>query len=104
MKFDEVVRKLEFNAKNLIYKNKNKIDTLKNSFIFKQPHKILDNKRFELNEYINKLEILNPLSTLKRGYTLTKKNNKVIGSSKDLKKGDELEIEFKDGNINTKVI
>ncbi|WP_394296253.1 exodeoxyribonuclease VII large subunit [Methanobrevibacter oralis] len=60
------------------------------------------NNRFFKN--IEKLEILNPLLTLKRGYTLTKIKGKIISTSKDVKKGEELEIEFKDGNVNTKVI
>lgn len=53
---------------------------------------------------MNKLEVLNPLHTVKRGYTLTKKEGKVVSSSKDLKKGDKLEVEFKDGSVNTEVI
>ena len=53
---------------------------------------------------LSKLELLNPLNTLKRGYTLAKREGKVISSSKDLKSGDELEVEFNDGNVNTKVI
>jgi exodeoxyribonuclease VII large subunit len=47
---------------------------------------------------------LNPLLTLKRGYSITKKNNKVISSAKDVESGDEIDIEFDDGTVNTKVI
>ena len=53
---------------------------------------------------LSKLEILNPLNTLKRGYTLAKRNGKVVSSVKQLKSGDNLEVEFDDGNVNTKVI
>ncbi|MCQ2972614.1 MAG: hypothetical protein MJ209_04975 [archaeon] len=66
---------------------------------------MIENKKIDVKKNIHKLEVLNPLLTLKRGYTLTKTDDgKVITSSKDVKKGDNLEIEFKDGNINTKVI
>ena len=61
-----------------------------------------EKERFTRN--IEKLEILNPLLTLKRGYTLAKKDGKVISSAKDVKAGDKLDIEFDDGTINTKVI
>ena len=35
---------------------------------------------------------------------MVKIGDKVISSSKDVKSGDELDIEFDDGTINTKVI
>lgn len=48
-----------------------------------------------------KLEELNPLSVLKRGYTVTEKDGKIISSSKGLKPDDELTVVFHDGKINT---
>ena len=53
---------------------------------------------------INKLETLNPLSTIKRGYSIVRKDNKVISSVKNIKKDDLLELEVIDGTIKTKVI
>ena len=53
---------------------------------------------------LSKLETLSPLLTLKRGYTITKKDNKVIKSKKQVKKGDNLTIDFEDGSIKTEVI
>ena len=48
-----------------------------------------------------KLEELNPLSVLKRGYTVTEKDGKIISSSKALKPDDELTVVFQDGKIKT---
>lgn len=48
-----------------------------------------------------KLEELNPLSVLKRGYTVTEKDGKIISSSKALKLDDELTVVFQDGKIKT---
>lgn len=48
-----------------------------------------------------KLEELNPLSVLKRGYTVTEKDGKIISSSKGLKPDDELTVVFNDGKIKT---
>ena len=77
---------------------------VKNSYILKNPYKILDNKSNKYLQIVSKLETLSPLLTLKRGYTITKKDNKVINSMKKLKKGDILNVSFNDGNIDTKVI
>lgn len=50
-----------------------------------------------------KLEEVNPLSVLKRGYTVTEKDGKIITSSKVLKPDDELTVVFNDGKVVTKV-
>ena len=104
MHLDSIINKLNFTSKIIINKNKNKLFKLENSIIFKNPKEITKSKRDACLRNINKLEVLNPLLTLKRGYSITKIGDKVISSSKDVKKGDELDIEFDDGTINTKVI
>ena len=85
-------------------KNKNKLDLLKNSNVLKNPENIIKNQKENYLLQLSKLEILNPLNTLKRGYTLAKIEGKVVSSAKQLKSGDDLEVEFEDGNVNTKVI
>jgi len=65
---------------------------------------ITNNKKDEFVQYVGKLEVLNPLHTLKRGYTITKKEGNVVSSSKDVEVDDKLDIEFDDGTIHTKVI
>ena len=101
---DDLVSRLNFESKNLILAKKNSLLRLKNSHVLLNPKNITEKKANRLLQSMNKLEVLNPLLTVKRGYTLTKKEGKVISSSKDLKKGDKLEVEFKDGSINTEVI
>ena len=44
------------------------------------------------------------MNTLKRGYSITKLDNKVINSISNLKKDDLLKIKLKDGNIDAKVV
>ena len=51
-----------------------------------------------------KLELINPLGVLKRGYSLTYIDNKVINNIKDIKQGDNLLIKLHTGEINTTVI
>ncbi len=104
MMLDNVVRRLQHSSESLIMRNKNKLDLLKNSNVLKNPENIIKNQKENYLLQLSKLEILNPLNTLKRGYTLAKIEGKVVSSAKQLKSGDDLEVEFEDGNVNTKVI
>ena len=104
MLLDNVCNRLEHSSKSIILMNKSKLEVVKNSNVFKNPEVIIDKKKENYLLQFSKLEVLNPLNTLKRGYTLAKSNGKVISSSKDVKSGDELEVEFDDGNVNTRVI
>ena len=104
MMLDNIVRRLQHSSESLIMKNKNELDLLKNSNVLKNPENIIKNQKENYLLQLSKLEILNPLNTLKRGYTLAKIEGKVVSSAKQLKSGDDLEVEFEDGNVNTKVI
>ena len=104
MMLDNIVRRLQHSSESLIMKNKNKLDLLKNSNVLKNPENIIKNQKENYLLQLSKLEILNPLNTLKRGYSLARTNGKVVSSAKQLKSGDNLEVEFEDGNVNTKVI
>ena len=104
MIFDSLIEKLKFNMINLTNIKEKELIRLKNSYVLKNPYKILDNKSNKYLQLISKLETLSPLLTLKRGYAITKKDNKVISSVKNISKGDKLDIELTDGIINTEVI
>ena len=101
---DNLINKLNFTASNIITENKNKLFKLENSYILKNPNEITKRKQEIFLKNINKLEVLDPLLTLKRGYSIAKSKDKVISSAKDVEVGDEVSIEFDDGTINTKVI
>lgn len=51
----------------------------------------------------SKLEALNPVSVLLRGYCVSEKDDVIITSKDDVKKDDILNVTFKDGTIKTKV-
>ncbi|MEE3333476.1 MAG: exodeoxyribonuclease VII large subunit [Ruminococcus sp.] len=46
-----------------------------------------------------KLEALNPKSVLSRGFSYTKKDNRIVNSVKELKPGDEIIITLSDGEV-----
>lgn len=50
-----------------------------------------------------KLDGLNPLNVLNRGYAIAEKDKKIITSSKQLKNGDDFTVILSDGKINAKV-
>ncbi len=102
--FDVALERLKNNIKTLIVSKQQVLGEIKASYVFKDPSKIIDTKINKYTNILGKLETLSPLKTLKRGYTITKKENKIVTSIKDLKKDDLLEIEFDDGSINTKVV
>lgn len=104
MTLDNLVTKLEFSSKNIISENRNKLIELKNKNIMKNPDEIFRKKKEPYLRNVDKLTVLNPLLTLKRGYTLTKVEGKVVSSAKDVKSGDKLDVEFDDGTVNTRVI
>ena len=103
-KLSNYIERLKNVCFNIINSNKIKYENVINSFVFINPSKIFENKINSYNNLINKLDVLNPLNTLKRGYTITKKDNKVLNSVKDTKINENLDITFKDGLIKTKVI
>lgn len=82
---------------------KYKLDIIKNNYILNNPNLLYKEKIIKLDNLIEKLELVNPLGILKRGYSLTYKDDKIISNIKDVKKGDSLKIKLHNGEINTTV-
>jgi len=55
-----------------------------------------------IENYRNKLEILDPANVLKRGYTITMKEGKIIKSAAMVRYGDELVTIFRDGSATSR--
>ena len=53
----------------------------------------------ETAELFTKVEALNPVAVLNRGFAYITHNDENVGSVKDVKTGDELDITLKDGKI-----
>lgn len=81
-----------------------KLDHIKNNYILMHPQELYSKKILNLEKTITKLELLNPLTILKRGYTLTYQNDKMIKSIKDINKNSDLKIKLIDGNVKVKVV
>ena len=97
-KFDNLYERLQLVSESYIYKNRNMHTILCNRI----DQAIKKDLTYNQNRYlvsINKLEALNPLLVIKRGYSVLKKDNKAITSIENLKKGDNINIELMDGVI-----
>ena len=94
---DKVINKILDNTKIRLY-------TVKNSYVLNNPSMLYKYSSQRLDHIISKLEVLNPLNTLNRGYAIVKKEDKVLSSIKDVKEDEVITIAFKDGNIESKII
>lgn len=97
-KFDTLYEKLCLVMKNLIQNEKTSLQNKIDKIPILTKH-LLERNQNQYVSLLNKLEILNPLLTIKRGYSITKKDDKVITSVKDLKKDDTLQIQLQDGFV-----
>ena len=75
------------------------IKRLENSIVLKQKGVQKDFKSMAL-----KLDALSPLKTMVRGFSIIEKDGKIIKSSKNLEKDDEVSIKLIDGNKQAKIM
>lgn len=124
--FDTLFEKLLTNMKIYIDLKQNKVKILRQSYIFKNPNvllidkvylyndlikkikineeKLITNKTNNYTSLLNKIEVLNPITTIKRGYSITKVKNRSIQSIKSIKKGDNIITQLADGYIESEVL
>ena len=102
-KIDNINERLKQLMDYKINQKQLELENLKNNKILSDPKNLYKLKQLELNNIISKIEILNPLSILKRGYTLTYIDDKMIKTIHDVKENSHLKIKFHDGIVITKV-
>ena len=88
----------------VITNNRTRVFRCSESYVLNNPSVLYKFKEKSLEGIISKLEVLNPMNTLKRGYAIAKVDEKVVSSVKDIKKDSELVINLRDGNVFTKVV
>ncbi len=76
-----------------------KLNSLK-ALLNKEIKNILDKINNNYNLCLEKLNLLNPLNVLQKGYSLVTLDGVVIKSSKDLKINNEINIKMHEGNVN----
>ncbi len=121
LNLEHIEARLKTYMKNILESNLSKLMMLDNSKVLNKPMELyalkeqkLDNllERFSksfLNYYnskyanfehiIDKLSMLSPLNSLKRGYSFTQKDGKLVNSINDVSAGDKIDIHVTDGKI-----
>ena len=100
---DLLVEKINKTMINNINNAKHKLDLLKNNHLIINPKTLYKDKIIQLDNLIDKLELLNPLNSLKRGYSITYKNNKVVNDINDISINDVIDVRIDSGCIKAKV-
>ena len=88
---------------NIIINKKNKLNILHNNHIIINPLTLYNDKIKYLDKLNEKLLVINPLNTLKRGYSVLYKDNSTINSIKKLKINDKIKIKLVDGLVNASI-
>ncbi len=123
--FDNLYERLLISINNNVSFNRERLNKLKGSFIFKNPKMLFADKAYNYNDLINrlkisinnvlenkknnyvnllgKLEVLNPVTTLKRGYSVTRIGMKTITDIGDVKKDDLILTSLSNGKIESVV-
>ena len=111
--------------KQVIYDYQVRLDNIKGNYVLKNPLGAYEVKKEKIKGYvdilnkliknnldvynhkcelmINKLELLNPLNVLKKGYSLVTVNDKVVKSSDDVKINDTIKIKMHKGKLSAVV-
>lgn len=101
---DFLIDRLNKEMKIILDNTKIRLFKVTSSYILTNPDILYKFKTQNLKHLINKLEVLNPMNTLTRGYAIVKSNNKVVSSIKEIKKDDIININIKNGIIDALVM
>ena len=86
-----------------IISNKRDLISEKQDEILSNIKEIIEQKRIDLILKTEKINALNPLSVMARGYTVAEKDGVIIKKAKDLALGDVLCVKFSDGTVDANV-
>jgi exodeoxyribonuclease VII large subunit len=120
-KLDSYIDRINLIINNMLNDYSNRLNSIKSSYVLKNPlatyevkkeklinlEKILNkivNNKIDINKHkyevmINKLELLNPLNILSKGYSLVTCDDNVVKNAKDLKIDDTINIRMHEGNL-----
>ena len=99
-----IIKSLDQAILKIISDNKINLFNLSNHYILNNPSLLYQKYIDKLNNLTSRVVLLNPMETLKRGYTITRIKDNVVSSIKEIKENDTMLVEFKDGKVETKVV
>jgi len=99
---DQSGNKLNFVFREQMLKSKNQLNQFQYLIKIRSIETIRAEKK-NLNSIQEKLRLVDPQNILKRGYSLTLLNGKIVKSVSQIKEGDKLETRLSDGTVESKV-
>ena len=102
-KLDSLIERLNQNVLHKLDLSRNKYEALVKSRILVNPADMFVKYNNKMELVINKLDLLNPLNVIKKGYGVVSYNDKMIKSVKDIKQNDDINIKLNDGEISAVV-
>lgn len=104
-KLDDLTTRATSVIKNKLNISKMELRNILSKKIIQKPEEIFKDKKNTFEVLLNKLKVLNPMSTLARGYSITEtEDGKVIDSVNSVKKDDKIKIKVTDGTFDAKVL
>ena len=101
---DFLIDNLNKEIKKILDNNRIRLFKVASSYVLTNPDIMYKFKMQNLEHIINKLDVLNPMNTLKRGYSIVKKDDNVISDIKNVSVDDIINVNIKNGIINAKVV
>lgn len=96
------------NLNNILIKKydtvKHRFDLLKTNYILNNPNILYKDKAIKLDSLIEKLELINPLGVLKRGYSLAYQDGKLINDINKVKLNSNLIVKLYNGEVNATIV
>ena len=103
-KLDNIIEMLNKYIQNKLNNSKIKYEGIIASNILKNPENLFIKKEHQFQLLLNKVELLNPLKILDKGYSVVKLKDKVLKNTDKVSIDDEIDITLAKGNIKAKVI
>lgn len=122
---DDSGSELEKTVKYKLNNIKFALDNISGNYYFKKPADLLNENKLKIDELNKKLEVvikekllklklflqsseriirtIGPENTLKRGFAIIKKGDKIISRKAGVKSGEEVRIQFYDGEVDTNI-
>ncbi len=99
---DQSGNKLNFIFREQVLKNENLLNQFQHLIRIRSTEQIRAEKK-NLNSIQEKLRLVDPQNIIKRGYSLTMVNGKIVKSVDQIKAGDRLETKLSDGTVESNV-
>jgi exodeoxyribonuclease VII large subunit len=94
--------RLHFNVRNHTERMRHQLGNLSRQIQF-SVNTLFQKQKNEIQLFNEKIRLLDPINVLKKGFSITMKDGKIITKASLLKKGDKLTTKFAEGNVESRI-